>query len=71
MKGELKEILEQDAIFDGKLDLMPMSLAINILNHNSWGGTPDDMREAAKEIDNPRRYRITLALYVEDVTPNP
>jgi len=64
------DIVEQCAIFDGKPDFsVPLSAAINLLNFYSFGGTPDDMDVAVKDknIDNPKRYKVTLRLDYEEL----
>ncbi|MCG7945816.1 MAG: hypothetical protein N0C84_05660 [Candidatus Thiodiazotropha taylori] len=66
---KLVEIAEQNAIFDGKPDFMPMGAVISLLNYNAYGGTRADLREAIEyeEMDNPKRYRVQLHLYIEEL----
>ena len=66
-KKELKEVLEQDAIFDGKPKLIPLGALMNLQNWYAEGGTPHDMRQAKGYMKNPKRYRIQLHLYVEEL----
>jgi len=61
-KNKLITVMEQEAIFDGKPDFMPMSALINLLNHNSWGDDDD-----TSDLVNPKRYKVQLHLYVEEV----
>lgn len=65
----IKDIIEQHAIYDGEPDIQPLNMAINLLNHNSYGGTPDDLVWAQNDADlsNPKRYKVTLTLSVEEV----
>jgi len=65
---EVKDIIEQNAIFDGEPDFLPFAACLYLLNHNSFGGTPKDFKEAKEELDNPRRYRVRLTLEYEDIT---
>lgn len=64
------DIVEQCAIFDGKPEFsLPLAAVVNLLNFHSFGGTPCDMEEATrdKDIDNPKRYRVTLRLDYEEL----
>jgi hypothetical protein len=69
MSKKLIEIMEQDAVFDGKPDFMPLGAVVNLLNYNSYGGTPSDLQEAidTQEMDNPKRYRVQIHVYVEEL----
>lgn len=69
MSKELIHIMEQDAVFDGAPDFMPLGAVINLLNYKSYGGTQKDLEEAKSlgEMDNPKRYRVQLHLYIEEL----
>jgi len=66
---KLIEIMEQDAVFDGKPDFMPLGAVINLLNYNAYGGTPNDLQEAKDtgELENPKRYRVQVHIYAEEL----
>ena len=64
------DIVEQTAIFDGRPEFsLPLTAVVNLLNFHSFGGTPDHMKEALADesIDNPKRYRVSLHLYCEEL----
>ena len=64
------EIVEQTAIFDGRPEFsLPLAAVVNLLNFHSFGGTTNDLKEALadKSIDNPKRYRVSLHLYCEEL----
>lgn len=65
------DIIQQNAIFDGKPDFIPTSAAICLLNHHSYGGTPNDFKEAVEDdqLEDPRRYKVTMTIEVEEITP--
>lgn len=66
----IKEIVEQDAIFDGEPDFLPLSAAISLMNHNSYGGTEGDLVWALSEgMEKPKRYKVRLILEVEEIPP--
>lgn len=64
-----KEVVEQHAIFDGKPEFPPLSMAIYLMNHYAYGGTRKDLEEAKKDEDmaDPKRYKVRLTLSYEEV----
>lgn len=67
-KMKLAEIAEQDAVFDGEPDFMPIGAVMNLLNYNAYGGTWADQAEAREsgDMNNPIRYRVRVTVeYVE------
>lgn len=66
---KLIEIVQQDAIYDGEPQLMPLGALVNLLNYHASGGTPKDLDEAKSsgEFKSPKRYRVQLHLYVGEV----
>ena len=70
MRKVLVDIIEQTAIFDGLPDFsLPLAAVINLLNFHSFGGTPNDMKNAMsdKNIVDPKRYKITLTLEYKEL----
>jgi hypothetical protein len=66
------DIVEQHAIFDGEPAFsLPLAAVINLLNWHSDGGTPNDFAEAAKYMQNPKRYKVTLRLDCEELPKPP
>ena len=63
------DIVEQHAIYDGKPNLQPLGMAINMLNYHAFGGSPNDLIEAKKDrsLENPKRYKVKLTLSIEEV----
>ena len=64
------DIVEQTAIFDGRPEFsLPLAAVVNLLNFHSFGGTPNDMKKvlADKSICNPKKYRVSLHLYCEEL----
>jgi hypothetical protein len=66
-KKQIIDVVEQSAIFDGKPDFPPLSMAIYLMNHYSFGGSPQDLAAAANELENPKRYKVRLILEVEEL----
>jgi hypothetical protein len=64
----LRQVWEQDAIFDGEPELMEGSLVMSVLNHRSFGGTPNDMRDLQKKEHHLglrhtlRRYKVQVVV---------
>ncbi len=69
MAMQLVDVWEQNAVFDGKPDFMPGSLVMNVLNHNAYGGTRSDAKEAAEngEMANPKLFRVRVKVEVEEI----
>lgn len=59
--------VEQTAIYDGEPEFIPMPALIDLLNYHSDGGTPSDLEQAKRYMKNPKRYRVQLRLYVEEI----
>lgn len=66
---KIHEILEQHAVYDGKPNFMPGSLVVDVLNHNSYGGTEQDRMDALKsgDMQNPKRYLVRVTVEYEEV----
>ena len=66
---KIVEVAEQNAVFDGKPDFMPMGLVMNVLNYNSYGGTGVAVvaAKAEGEMDDPRLFRVRVTVEVEEV----
>lgn len=67
----IEHVMQQDAIFDGRPEFVDVSLVMNVLNHNSFGGTKKDLLEMrASPQDFParhglKRYKVTICVYAE------
>lgn len=67
----LEHVMQQDAIFDGRPEFVDVSLVMNVLNHNSFGGTKRELLEMrANPINYPnmhglKRYKVTICVYAE------
>lgn len=63
---KLVEVCEQNAVFDGKPNFMPMNLVMNVLNHNAYGGTRQDAKDAADtgEMADPRLFTVRVKVEV-------
>jgi len=66
----IHEILEQDAIYDGKPAFPPGGMLVGLLNYYALGGTRQDMEvlRASGEYPNPKRYRVRLTIEYEEIT---
>lgn len=64
---KIHEILEQYAIYGEKPNFMPGLLVMNVLNHNSEGGTKEDLEIVKAEgyLDNPKRYKVRVTIEYE------
>ena len=61
---EIREILEQRAIFDGKPRFMCGGAVINLLNHYSYG----DMKDAEDDgCENPKKYLVRIIIETEEL----
>jgi len=67
MKKQIVDIIEQNAVYDGKYNFPPTSMLITLLNHYCYGGTKADMEEGKQsgELLNPVRYKTRIIIEVE------
>lgn len=63
------EVWEQNAVFDGRPDFVDGSLVMNVLNHNSYGGTRQDVVDAAEngDMENPKLFRVRVSVHIEEI----
>lgn len=70
MSKQIVEIVEQNAIYDKRKEFMSGSLLINILNHNAYGGTKQDLAEgiASGELSSEAKlYKTRIIIEVEEI----
>lgn len=63
----IHEILEQDAVFDGKPYFPPGGMLIELLNFYACGGTKQAVKELRESGEAPdaTRYKVRLIIEIE------